>query len=202
MIGEGAILKGIELAWKHRQDSRSSRAKSEQTIRDAQELALRLWGSLMFETRANLDRIALIFAPLGERGDNRFAPMNFDVSDALMTDFCKVAPTPWLLEECRLLIAGVKRVDFYARTAAALPRIPPSTDVAGRIVGAFADSSRYTPIISNARECVSSKLFDRFNALLELAHAVGRSVFGDGWAEGANMLPDRIEPPPAESTEK
>ncbi|MEO6953552.1 MAG: hypothetical protein ABI321_17250, partial [Polyangia bacterium] len=55
-VAPGAVLKGIELAWKGRQGA----SAQDQALQDAQELALRLWGSWMFEARANLELVRVL----------------------------------------------------------------------------------------------------------------------------------------------
>src|SRR5882762_7987379 len=91
-LGAKEILEGIRSAAMYWRARGAGAEAAEAELQEGYELAIRLWGSLLFECRANLERLKLMAE--GARKNPPFlyfAPFDFGVSDALLADFCRVA---------------------------------------------------------------------------------------------------------------
>ena len=116
-VTANAVLKAIEFGWTaHREQN------AEATARDAElkarvKLALHYWGCLLWEMRSSCERIRYM-AEQATHGGTPFGVFDFTVSDAVMPDFCRVAPSPRLLASFQGILAAAKRVDFFQRAAA------------------------------------------------------------------------------------
>jgi hypothetical protein len=145
-------------------------------LTDAYEVALRLMGSLLYETRSNVERVRWI-QEYSLEGGVSFAPFDFTVSDALMPELCKMVPTPEVLENCRLVLAALRRVDFFQRAASN-------------------DPAQYAPAIGFAQDALEKGIVDRFNGLLDLCNRLAPSVFQrpDWDTSDSGLFPARIDP--------
>jgi len=96
-------MKVIEHVWTWRQGRVSSDKDSAAAARSGYELALHLWGSLLFEMQAGCERIRW----MAEEDQLAFGTFDFSVSDALMPDFCRLVPSPALLSQFQSVLAAL-----------------------------------------------------------------------------------------------
>ena len=188
--GVSAVVKAIDLASRWRGGSKAA-DELQASAREAQELALRQWGCLLFEMRRNLERIRFMVQQSEDKKVS-YAPFDLTVSEALMPDFCRIVPSPALLSEIQGVLAAIKRVDFYQRTGATaaplnISQIEEYTILADDIRG-FRKANAF------ARDAVSKNVYDRFNRLHALANEVGKQLYGDEWdGEATYTLPSRLD---------
>lgn len=171
-LGADAFLVAVRAAWNYRHAAGGAEKRQEAELQEAYEFALRLMASLLFETRANLERVRYI-VDHAKQGIS-FGVFDFSVSDALMPDFCRVVTTPQILEECRSILAAIKRIDFFQRMAPI-------------------NQNLYGPGIGFAKDCLEKGSVERFNGLVEYANRVAAMVFPEWNSVGGGFLPDRID---------
>src|SRR5215831_3107059 len=167
-----AVLKEIKEAIDLVDDVRKKRAEKEQ----AHQMVVRLFGSILFEMRVNCERVRWLAAQkkLFEEGEaTRWGGvLNFDVSDALLTDFCKSVPDPNLLSDVQWVLAALKQVDFHLRAANGGPPIPKPDDRM-RVVFALPDSDKHRLVAEFSHYFIEKGLIDRFNRLVGTAGVLG-----------------------------
>jgi len=156
------------------------------------ELAVHLLGSVLFECKANVERARWMAT---ETAGSGYGPFDFTLSDALMSDLCRVAPSPGLLEHCRSILAALKRIDFFQRAAAQADMRPPDTkDICapGTRLHRSPQEKLYLRAHGFARDAIEKRLVERFNYLLEVASAIIAEVFKG--RDSTNLVPGRIDP--------
>jgi hypothetical protein len=180
------VLEAIKGAFISRAASRVEARGRDDELQRTYELATRLLGSLLFETRANIERVRLM------RDGVNYGPFDFAVSDALMPELCHVAPSPAFLEQCRSVLAMLKRVDFFQRAAAHAVMDSPAGSIS-RFVGSAQDRL-YARGKAFADDAMSKKqnLIARYNLLVKLGSELAGEVFKEGGT--VNLLPGYIDP--------
>lgn len=171
--GFKAVVKG---AWSLRQTTKANAASQHRDLQDAYEIALRLMGSLLFEAKANIERVRVI---VEKKNDGvTFGVFDFTVSDALMPDLCRVVPSPPVLESVRSILAAIRRVDFFQR------------------LGGAGDLSKYGLAIAFADDAINKGIIERFNALVKFGNRLAGAVFevSEFAAGGGLLFPEKIIP--------
>lgn len=172
------IVKGYEL----KRGATSTKDQVSAETKTAHEITLNMWGSLLFEMKVNCERARLL-ATSGAK----YAPFDFTVSDALMPDFCRAVPTPFLLSRFQFVLAALKRIDFFQRAAGQF-RVTVASD------GSLLDDEPmglYIRATNFANDAVNrTGLIKRFNDLIKLGHLYGKEVHGSDWAgDAARIFP-------------
>jgi hypothetical protein len=172
-VSADAFLGAVKAAWRYRKGGSDS---AERDVAEAYELGLRLLGSLLFETRANVERVRLMVQHSATNSVT-FGMFDFSITDALLPDLCRVVTTPQVLESCRVVLAMIRRVDVYQR-------------------GGPRDVSQYGMAIQFAKDALAKDLVARFNELVDYGMRVAAEVFQtnalpDGWS---GLFPARIDP--------
>lgn len=185
----GLAKQGIELAWKWKSDRNRAEEASQEELRSAYEYGTRLSGSVLFELRANIERLRFV---VQEDPERRFplAPFDFAVSDAVMPRLCDVVAAPRVLGEFHLALSAVRRVDFFQRIAVQ-PRAP-NPDAFSDFASA---ASVAAPPVAFARDALQKGIVERFNLLREVTAGMGKAAHGDAWAGVEDdFLPRPIDP--------
>jgi hypothetical protein len=162
------------------------------------ELAVQLWGSILFEMRANCEQVRW----LAER-ESLFAPgegirwggvLHFDVSDALMPDFCKTVPAPALLARLQDVLSCLKQVDFSLRAANSAPAIA-KPDERTRTVYADPDFDKHQLVLSFAKKFRDDGLIEKYNELVRTAAQIGAEFYGKRWMTVVGeIIPSELSP--------
>jgi hypothetical protein len=184
-------IDGLKYAVKQSLESRKAARADRAELQEGYELALRLLGVLLYECHENVEYVRLMGSP---KGNLNYAPLHFMVSDAVVSELCRVAPNPALLEACRAVLAALKRVDFFQREGARASiekRKQPDGSVESdqdRIYGiawGFADDA-----LNRGR------LLERFNFLVKYGNETAATIFeASEWKDGGTgLFPDRIDP--------
>lgn len=175
-LSADAFLSAVKAAWSYRQGGAAKIEQRQAELTEAYELALRLLGSVLFETRANIERVRMMVEKASQN-QTSVGILDFTVSEALMPEFCRIVTTPHVLESCRTILAMLKRVDFFQR-------------------GAVHNQNLYRRGAAYADDCMDKQIIERFNALLQYAQKVAAAVFesGDGDAHRGILFPAPIAP--------
>jgi hypothetical protein len=184
-VSGNAVIKAIELGWSRAREGTRSEQEARGELRNAQELALHYWGCLLYEMRAGCERVRYMVEAAAQ--GITFGVFDFSVSDAVMSDFCRVAPSPRLLESFQSVLAALKRVDFFQRAA-----VHEVVNVSG---AALEDEhGTYRKGLGFALDAARKDIYGRFNGLVRLGNLVGESVYGkENWAgDASGLLPDEI----------
>jgi hypothetical protein len=169
------FLRSIRAAWNYHNAADDAVKATKDRVQETYELALRLMGSLLFETRANVERVRFIADHAG-KNTVTYGVFDFSVSSALLPDLCRVAPAPVVLEKCRSLLAVIRRVDFYQREAAGV------------------DTVKAIRAIAFANDAMGKDVVGRFNELVDFGNRVAAEALGDSSAISKQLFPERIDP--------
>lgn len=173
-----AVVQGIQLAYTHRVGRKADATE----LKDENELALRLWGAVLFELRAGIERVRLIEEKRKEEGVT-FGTFDFQICDALLPELYRIVSTPAILDRFRRIVSMLRRVDFFQRAASAAPLLSEGVD------------GRYGRAIGFAHDALTKGIVADFNFLVRVGQNIGEATFGDGWlAASAGMLPAQIDP--------
>jgi hypothetical protein len=155
---------------------------------EATGLVLRLWGSVHHESRRNIERLRRIVAtqPSVFVGGSPVwnvdpTPFDFAISSATFPDLCRLAPNPKLLDEISSVLAALRAVAFWQRTA--------STNF-----DFFANISSAECMRRLAEEILEQRrVVERFNRVNQLGVDLGEEQFGKLWNADA-AFPQMIDP--------
>jgi hypothetical protein len=168
-------------AWKYRRGT-TQLEHDAQTEHDAVLAhAVRVMGSILFEMRSNVERVRFM-AVIAEEDRATAGAFDFAVSDALLGELCRVAPAPQVIQEYRLCLSALRRIDELQRAA-----LQPASSVAQAL-------ARRSEAIAFVRDALDKNLLERFNRLHAIAAGVGNAAHGDAWSTiEASYLPDAID---------
>lgn len=157
------FLKVAELTWQARRAAKEKPKKAD--ARDAHQLALQLTGSVLFETRSNIERIRLIDLH-GKTNGITFGVFDLSITDAVLPELCRVAPAPVILERIRRVVAMVRRVDHYQRLG-------------------YHNIDNFSKARAFAGDAIDKGIVERFNELVRFGSlATQQALKGDAAALG------------------
>lgn len=164
------FIEGAKLAWKYRKGA----PVDDDDTRSGPELALRLAGTLLFETRANIERIRLI-TEYAQNNGTTYGVFDLSVTDAVLAELCRVAPSPLVIERLRHVVAMVRRVDHYQRLG-------------------HSNLDSYAKAIAFADDAIKKGVIDRFNELVDFGNAATAAAFDVPDVAALGFFPDKIDP--------
>jgi hypothetical protein len=139
-------------------------------------LILDLWGAILFETRENCERARLMVEKAKHDG-YLFGTFTFQVTDAVLPEFCRLAPAPRILVGTTRLLGRLRRIDVFQRAA-------PNTD--GFSVEAAGPQHKVA--LGFAQDFLSKGGVQEFNDILAIAQAVARAEYKKGPEEPTDFL--------------
>ena len=152
------------------------------------DLTMNLVGATLHEIKHNIDHVYEVM------NGNR-VPFDFTVSTALMPELCRVAPSPFFLEQLRSLLAELKGLDFFVRALASASTEPPK--IAERYVHSDFQKIREQVLILAKTSYVDDEITARFNWLHSVAAEMLTEVYRgrEGTHTTANILPGPFATP-------
>jgi hypothetical protein len=141
-----------------------------------------LWGAMLYETRANCERARLMLERQ-KKNQLLWAPFTFDVTDAVLPEFFRLAPSPLLTNATTRLVARLRRVDFFQRRG--MPGEPTFTD------WKEVDPS-YRAALGFAHDFMNKGGPAEFNDIVATATEIARSY----WKRDANEPMTHLFPAP------
>jgi hypothetical protein len=153
-------------------------------------MILGLWGAMLFESPENCERVRLMVERAKTTGP-LYGTLTFQVTDAVLPEFCRLAPAPRILVQTGRLLGRLRRVDDFQRAAANAPGFT-----------AEKGESRNLVALGFAQDLVRKGGIQEFNEILAVAEEVARVVYEKEPHEKVSyLLPDPIDEsvPPDES---
>jgi hypothetical protein len=159
---------------------------SEVRIGAAARRWMSLYGAILFESRANLERVRLLTE------GTFYLTLHFELTDAALPELLRLAPVPALAGELAHVLGQLRRVGLYQQSAIAQPAAFLNARGEREFVR---DETLFHRAGAFARDARDKGLVDRFNRLIRVGSEVGGIVFGDLWNDRRpSTLPAEVDP--------
>ena len=103
----GMVIKGLELVHKRREGKLNED--------DARQLYAKIFSSLLWEVKQNLDRCFMIKSKFEEENIISAGVLSFFVRESLFPDFCIMCPEPRVISDLNQLYSAFERIHHWQR---------------------------------------------------------------------------------------